>query len=319
MGRLGFRAPLFLFAASVAASCVDAGTVDLTGRECPCSDGWVCGDDGICYQELSAGGADGGPGVDGGPRPDAPGVDGGGGGVDGGGSTSELIWIEAEDGTVEAPMETHNDDAMASGGEYVTVAAGNASTAGPPATGKVTFNVTIAGTGPHHMWGRVAAADTNTDSFWATVDGGTAIQWNNLPGAGAWTWYELRDTDAADAIVDLDLAAGPHTIAIAYREEGARIDKILVTNDSRVHADRHRRLSQNSPESDRLPGPMPSRADARAACRPGRENSIADHPPPKSTRQRLVTNIALASVAKVRAELAFDAASSSVVAATAES
>jgi hypothetical protein len=41
----------------------------------------------------------------------------------------------------------------------------------------------------------------------------------------------MTDDAAGDAELWASLAAGAHTISVAYREDGARLDTVLLTND----------------------------------------------------------------------------------------
>jgi hypothetical protein len=141
------------------------------------------------------------------------------------------LWPEAESGALTTPMQ-NLADATASGGRYITVAAGNNSQAAPPANGRATFSFSVAAAGTYKLWGRVIAPSTGDDSFWAIMDGGTAINWD-LPTttATAWTWDQVHDGSNGNALVQFTLAAGPHTLVIAYREDGAKLDRLLITND----------------------------------------------------------------------------------------
>jgi hypothetical protein len=136
-----------------------------------------------------------------------------------------VAW-EPEDQTVTAPLRVLTDPA-ASGGRYVTVAPGNNSRTAPPATGTVTASVAVPAAGTYKIWARVIAPTSGDDSFWVRVDGGAWTLWNNIPLGGAWHWADVRGT----APVTVELAAGPHTVVVGYREDGARLDRMLLTTD----------------------------------------------------------------------------------------
>jgi hypothetical protein len=144
-----------------------------------------------------------------------------------GATASTSLWPEAESASITAPMQTASD-ATASGGSYITVAAGNNSQAAPPTTGIATFTFTLTDAGTYKVWGRVICPADTDDSFWVRVDGGTWINWNNITLGATWHWYDVHN---GTAVATFSLGAGSHTLEIAYREDGAKLDRLLITND----------------------------------------------------------------------------------------
>ncbi len=140
------------------------------------------------------------------------------------------VTAEAESGTVTAPMQTLSDPA-ASGGQYVTPAAGSNSTSSPPTTGFATVPFTVSAAGTYRVWGRVIAPTTSDDSFWVRVDSGSWVNWNNIPLGASWHWDDVHNAAASNAVVNYSLTAGSHTVTFAYREDGTKLDRIVVTND----------------------------------------------------------------------------------------
>jgi hypothetical protein len=55
------------------------------------------------------------------------------------------------------------------------------------------------------------------------MDGGSWVNWNNI-AATSWTWAQFPNT--------FSLSAGSHTLTFAYREDGARLDKINITTST---------------------------------------------------------------------------------------
>ena len=92
-----------------------------------------------------------------------------------------------------------------------------------------TFN--IQQSGDYVVWGKIYHPDGNSDSFFVSVDRGYESTWD-FPRASRdnWEWDEVSDRYGYDPII-YTLAPGLHTLKIRFREEGARIDKILITND----------------------------------------------------------------------------------------
>ncbi|MCU7727100.1 glycosyl hydrolase family 28 protein [Actinoplanes sp. KI2] len=144
--------------------------------------------------------------------------------------TTVTVTAEAESGTVTAPMQVETDSS-ASGGQDVTVAAGNNSKPSAPSNGSTVVPFTVSAAGTYKLWGRVIAPTDDDDSFWVRVDNEPWTDWNDIPTGSSWHWAAVTDDTRGDAVLLPDLAAGAHTITYAYREDGARLDRVLITND----------------------------------------------------------------------------------------
>jgi hypothetical protein len=62
------------------------------------------------------------------------------------------------------------------------------------------------------------------------VDHGPWIRWNDIAAGAAWHWDVVRQ-ERERRVATFDLTAGAHTLAIAYREDGARLDRLLLSSD----------------------------------------------------------------------------------------
>jgi hypothetical protein len=145
-----------------------------------------------------------------------------------------LVWREAEGGIVAAPMEVRSDP-KASGHYYVEVAAGNESQSIAPASGHVDIRFSLPQAGTYKVWARVITPTDTDDSLWVKMDGSTWFNWNQIPLGAEWHWDDVHEIAGASSTpVTWSLTAGPHTLTIAYREDGARIDRVLITNDEHV-------------------------------------------------------------------------------------
>jgi len=142
-------------------------------------------------------------------------------------SLQDSLYLEAESGMVEAPMQVF-DDPAASGGQFVMVEHGNESTGGPPASGKMSLTVNL-NEGTYKIWGRVITPSATEDSFWVQVDSGVSYRWNAIGTFTKWTWAAVHDSDNNATQVSWELEAGSHTIDIYYREDGARLDEVYIT------------------------------------------------------------------------------------------
>jgi lysophospholipase L1-like esterase len=111
---------------------------------------------------------------------------------------------------------------QASNGHYVTVKPGMQSLDEPPSDSAsaiiIPFSVDSAGN--YSVFARLNNPSYEDDSFWVKMDDGEFELNNGLVTSG-WEWKKFND---------YMLTEGEHTITIAYREEGARLDKICISN-----------------------------------------------------------------------------------------
>ena len=93
------------------------------------------------------------------------------------------------------------------------------------------------------VWGRVLSNGIGNDSFWISMDNSTYILWDTHPGnEGNWVWDRVSNRGGSDPVV-YHLDAGTHTLVIKNREDGTRIDRILITNDIRIQTNREGRTN----------------------------------------------------------------------------
>ncbi len=144
--------------------------------------------------------------------PKFPGQDSGG---------SETVTFEVECNTVGSNWEVLAD-AKASNGRYVTAKPGLQSSSKAPTGSQdfitIPFSVTTDGT--FSIFARLNCPSGDDDSFWVKLDDGTFVTSNGLVTVG-WDWVKLSGHA---------LTAGEHTLTIAYREDGAKLDKICISN-----------------------------------------------------------------------------------------
>jgi hypothetical protein len=134
------------------------------------------------------------------------------------------LWLEAECGIAGAKWDIVQDP-TASKGAYVSIKPGFNSTGSAPPdidSNRIVIPFTIDSAGSYNILARVIGATANDDSYWVKVDNGAFVSANGLAGTN-WTWGRLTITM---------LAAGQHTLTITYREDGAKLDKILITNSN---------------------------------------------------------------------------------------
>lgn len=135
------------------------------------------------------------------------------------------IWLEAECGSVGDNWEVITD-ANVSNGAYVTIKSGlnsdpNKAPEDTPIN-QVVISFTIEKAGTYNFLAKCIGPTSNDDSYWVKVDQG-AFEIANGLGGTTWQWGRLTSAT---------LSPGQHTLTITYREDGARLDKILITTSS---------------------------------------------------------------------------------------
>jgi hypothetical protein len=138
------------------------------------------------------------------------------------------LWLEAENAdTIVNPLEVTNDES-ASKGRYIYAqnGAGNQYTVGSI---MASYSTTIPLAGIYYLWGRVRASGGNDNSFFVQIDNGLDNLWEVEPG-DHWHWDNINDRKLSDPVM-FNLSSGTHTIKIKLREDGTKLDKLLLTNN----------------------------------------------------------------------------------------
>ncbi len=140
------------------------------------------------------------------------------------------IVVEAEHYNVlQASMRVVSGDCKASGGKYVEypLKRPHAASENPAVKGDgghATYKVRIPARGQYLVWIRRWWQDGCGNSFFLSVDGGSP---QTIQDATYQVWKWTKATQA------YSLSAGVHTFKLQNREDGARCDQILITNDAR--------------------------------------------------------------------------------------
>ena len=115
-------------------------------------------------------------------------------------------------------------DPQASNGKYVTVKSGIQSLTSAPtdSASAIYIPFTVDSAGNFNLFVRVNCPTFDDDSFWAKMDNGDFVMYNGLANSG-WQWAQLNS---------FDLAQGNHMLTITYREDGAKLDKICISNNA---------------------------------------------------------------------------------------
>lgn len=153
-------------------------------------------------------------------------------------NTVVKVWIEAEDGDLKWPMEIGDDEGADAGG-FVWVAEGTG-IAGSPSedSGYAEYHFEVPESGNYVIWGRQVSNDTASDSFFVSIDDQDEMVWHTKHGGqDVWTWDVVATRDASDPDYMVNpeifwLTDGPHTLKVTQREDGTKLDRLLITNQT---------------------------------------------------------------------------------------
>jgi hypothetical protein len=138
------------------------------------------------------------------------------------------LLLEAENGTLTSPFVSASDS-KASAGKYAWVPNGEGRNSKPENdAGTIVFTFDIPAAGDYAFWGRVLAKNGRDNSFFVAVDNGDFAAWH-VKKSTSWIWDSLKHGSSSDLVMYLE--AGRHTLTIKQREDGTKLDKILITND----------------------------------------------------------------------------------------
>lgn len=147
-------------------------------------------------------------------------------------STPVQVWLEAEDASPGEGLRVRRDDAA---GGYIEAERGNGRRSEPGEQAAAILEFEVPAPGIYSLWALAQASSDSEDSFWVRVDDGPWVRWNGIPRGESWQWSQVRDEDGRGPL-QLALNAGAHRLEIARREGGARLDRLLLTNED-LHAD----------------------------------------------------------------------------------
>lgn len=113
-------------------------------------------------------------------------------------------------------------DLVASHEKYVTVKAGTESIANVPVDSSAFIYIpfSVDTVGYYNLYAHLNCPTYEDDSFWIRMDEEGFVMFNGLATNG-WEWKNLNE---------YPLTKGDHVLSIAYRENGALLDKICISN-----------------------------------------------------------------------------------------
>ncbi|MCP9236425.1 malectin domain-containing carbohydrate-binding protein [Lewinella sp. JB7] len=142
--------------------------------------------------------------------------------------TRNSFWLEAECGQVGSSWVVTND-ALAANGQYAS-APGARSMNVPPAdeaSNRIRFVFDDAEAGAYDLYARIAAPNPDNDSYWVRVNNGDWYKWSGgIKNDNTLQWNKMP--------VRATLTEGINVVDFAYREGGAKLDKLFLTLDGSV-------------------------------------------------------------------------------------
>ncbi len=102
----------------------------------------------------------------------------------------------------------------------------------PTNTGLAQTSIQITEGTSYKIWSRVNSTADSSNSFWMQVDDGCPINVGDKNGSpvNSWYWVDFKEGSDANKVV-MPLSVGSHTIKLAGREPGLRLDKLIVISD----------------------------------------------------------------------------------------
>lgn len=133
-------------------------------------------------------------------------------------------YFEAEDHAVVAGAFERHEDPERSGGVYLQSQGGGGAGSAPSGQDYLRFDLEVEEPGAYRVWLLAQGDDASSDSFWVQVDAQEPFQ-AIMDNSRQWRWK------TASSVAHLD--GGFQTLTIHHRETGARIDKVLLVQDTR--------------------------------------------------------------------------------------
>jgi hypothetical protein len=100
--------------------------------------------------------------------------------------------------------------------------------------GSVTSTASLPQTATYRVWSRIMTGTAATDnSYSLEIDGANCyiVGDNNAIPTGTWTWVNYQN-GTTTSILDLSLTTGSHTFKMIGREDGVKLDRVILTSDT---------------------------------------------------------------------------------------
>jgi len=134
---------------------------------------------------------------------------------------TESLFFEAECASVGNNW-TNKFSSLTSNSYYIAVKTGLNSITEAPGDEESAINIPFITNKDttYYVYARINCASADDDSYWLKIDNGSFVLCDGLV-TGGWQWKKLTKTE---------LKAGEHTLTIKYSEDGAKLDKICISN-----------------------------------------------------------------------------------------
>ena len=131
-----------------------------------------------------------------------------------------VVWLEAECGSVGSMWHVASDTS-ASNSSYAMIQPGSNDTLNAPTNDEayIVFPFSTKQIRAYYLNARVLSAAGKDGSFWIKMDNGSWAEWDNL-NSDSWEWKQFPTR--------FNLRPGDHTLTLAYRQEGIKLDKIYL-------------------------------------------------------------------------------------------
>jgi hypothetical protein len=141
--------------------------------------------------------------------------------------------MEAEEADLTSPLRVA-DDPTASGGKCLVYDSGPHSQSVVPDSGHVLFTMDIDEEGFYIIYVRLKAFDRNNNSFYVKVD---TFNWQIISAPDTvWSEETKESPHSFTGITEYPFFPGEHTVELAYRQPGVKLDYIrLIRDSSSVH------------------------------------------------------------------------------------
>jgi hypothetical protein len=130
-----------------------------------------------------------------------------------------------------------------------------------PDYGSATTTQTISSVGTYRVWSRIMTGVASTDnSYSLEIDGANCyvVGDNTSIPANTWTWVDYQNGSTTSKI-DVSLSAASHTFKMIGREDGVKVDRIIVTTDTAcVPTGTGDNCATATPPPPPPPGPTPT-------------------------------------------------------------
>jgi parallel beta-helix repeat protein len=144
----------------------------------------------------------------------------------------DVLWIEAERGEASGDFQIVYNDST-SNGSYIWIPDG---TGWKPRNGEIVYNFRTESGGNYVIWGRVYSPTNSDNSFFVQLDSGVEYLWT-ISTSEEWHWDMVNDwgngteDNPETDPVFFSLSPGNHTLRIKQREDGTKLDVLVITNN----------------------------------------------------------------------------------------